>query len=138
MIKVDAIRSLSMKSAATLENFIKVLSGLWASFVLMATPEKVLIVSIFVVMSLTAVFCIWAFYHLQRQIGKEAELRSLFIKRFLQTEARAELLTKIHLERHKEDAGNFYDLEKKMWAEQYKSLQPDIACGSCEDKRPKP
>lgn len=126
-----------MKDAATIENLIKVLSGLWASFVLMATPEKVLIVSIFIIMSLTALFCIWAFYSLKKQIGKETELRTLFIKRFLQTEARAELLTKIHLERHKEDAGNFYDLEKKMWAEQYNLLQPGIACGSCDSKKEK-
>jgi hypothetical protein len=122
-------------SSLSIENIIKIIAGIWAYIALLATPDKVIIASIFIVLTATFCFCVWAFYNVKQQVMKETELRTLFLKRYLQTEARTDLLTTIHNERHPEDSPKFLELERKLWSERYKELEP--VCGSCAapDKR---
>lgn len=123
-----------MKEALSLESVLKALTGIIAYFGILATPEKAIISGLFLIILGNFIFSVWSYYHTKKSVKREQELRELFLSRFLTTEARADLLLQTHRERHPEDDGRFFDLERKLLDARFKELNIQ-ACGSCGEKK---
>jgi len=118
-----------MKDFISLETLLKVLGSIAASFMLLATPEKVIVIGLAIMLVCVFFFSIWAFYQTRKTQSHETSMRELFLQRYLLTEARTNELTDIHIERHPEDGARFFELERLATLKRFEDLQG--ACGSC-------
>lgn len=118
-----------MKDLLSIETFFKVLGSIAASFMLLATPEKVIVVGLAIMLVCVFFFAVWAFYQTRKTQKHETNMRELFLDRYLLTEARANKLTDIHIQRHPEDGATFFELERLAALKRFEDLQG--ACGSC-------
>ena len=118
-----------MKDLLNIETLLKVLGSVVASFMLLATPEKVIVSSLAIMLVCVFFFAIWAFYQVRKTQKHETDARELFLERYLLTEARANKLTDIHIKRHPEDGAIFFELERLAAVKRFEDLQG--ACGSC-------
>jgi len=118
-----------MKDLLNIETLLKVLGSVVASFMLLATPEKVIVSSLAIMLVCVFFFAIWAFYQVRKTQKHETDARELFLQRYLLTEARTNKLTDIHIHRHPEDGAIFFELERLAAVKRFEDLQG--ACGSC-------
>ena len=118
-----------MKNLLSTETLFKVLGSIVASFMLLATPEKVIVSGLAIMLVCVFFFAIWAFYQVRKTQKHETDARELFLERYLLTEARANKLTDIHIKRHPEDGAIFFELERLAAVKRFEDLQG--ACGSC-------
>lgn len=118
-----------MKDFISIENLFKVLGSIAASFMLLATPEKIIVAGLAIMLVCVFFFSIWAFYQTRKTQKHETNMRELFLDRYLLTEARANKLTDIHIQRHPEDGAAFFELERLAALKRFEDLQG--ACGSC-------
>ena len=118
-----------MKDLLNIETILKVLGSIVASFMLLATPEKVIVSGLAIMLVCVFFFSIWAFYQVRKTQKHETGARELFLERYLLTEARANKLTDIHIKRHPEDGAIFFELERLATLRRFEDLQG--ACGSC-------
>ena len=118
-----------MKDLLNIETLFKVLGSIVASFMLLATPEKVIVSGLAIMLVCVFFFSIWAFYQVRKTQKHETDARELFLQRYLLTEARANKLTDIHIKRHPEDGAVFFELERLAAVKRFEDLQG--ACGSC-------
>lgn len=118
-----------MKDLLSIETLLKVLGSIAASFMLLATPEKVIVIGLTIMLVCVFIFAVWAFYQTRKTQAHETNMRELFLDRFLLTEARANKLTDIHIKRHPEDGAIFFELERLSALKRFDDLQG--ACGSC-------
>lgn len=119
----------------SIETLFKVLGSLAASFMLLATPEKLIVTGLAIMLVCVFVFSIWAYFQTRKSQKHESGMRELFLERYLLTEARANKLTDLHIKRHPEDGAIFFELERLAAVKRFEDLQG--ACGSCSshDKR---
>lgn len=113
----------------SIENLFKVLGSLAASFMLLATPEKLIVTGLAIMLVCVFVFSIWAYFQTRKSQKHESGMRELFLERYLLTEARANKLTDLHIKRHPEDGAVFFELERLAAVKRFEDLQG--ACGSC-------
>ena len=118
-----------MKDLLNIETLFKVLGSIVASFMLLATPEKVIVSGLAIMLVCVFFFSIWAFYQVRKTQKHETDARELFLQRYLLTEARTNKLTDIHIKRHPEDGAVFFELERLAAVKRFEDLQG--ACGSC-------
>ena len=118
-----------MKDFISIDTVLKVLGSLAASFMLLATPEKVIVMGLAIMLVCVFIFSIWAFFQTRKTQKHETTMRELFLDRYLLTEARANKLTDIHIKRHPEDGAVFFELERLAALKRFEDLQG--ACGSC-------
>ena len=118
-----------MKDLLNIETLFKVLGSIVASFMLLATPEKVIVSGLAIMLVCVFFFVIWAFYQVRKTQKHETDARELFLQRYLHTEARTNKLTDIHIKRHPEDGAVFFELERLAAVKRFEDLQG--ACGSC-------
>ena len=120
----------------TFENVATAIGSLWLYFGLLATPEKIIVVSLAFMTICVFCFSVWAYFQMRKSDQRTEHLLDMFQKRFVTTEIRADLLTGIHLQRHPEDAAAFYASEREITRDAFKNLQDGVICGSCkvEDK----
>lgn len=118
-----------MKDFISVETILKVLGSLAASFMVLATPEKIIVTGLAGMLVCVFIFAIWAYFQTRKAQKHETGLRELFLDRYLLTEARANKLTDIHIKRHPEDGAEFYNLERLAALKRFEDLQG--ACGSC-------
>lgn len=118
-----------MKDFISIDTVLKVLGSLAASFMLLATPEKVIVMGLAIMLVCVFIFSIWAFFQTRKTQKHETVIRELFVDRYLLTEARANKLTDIHIKRHPEDGAIFFELERLAALKRFEDLQG--ACGSC-------
>lgn len=118
-----------MKDLLSIETLFRVLGSIAASFMLLATPEKVIVVGLAIMLVCVFFFSVWAFFQTRKTQKHESGLRELFLDRYLLTEARANKLTDIHIKRHPEDGALFFELERLAALKRFEDLQG--ACGSC-------
>jgi hypothetical protein len=118
-----------MKDLLNIETLFKVLGSIVASFMLLATPEKVIVSGLAIMLVCVFFFSIWAFYQVRKTQKHETDARELFLQRYLLTEARTNKLTDIHIKRHPEDGAIFFELERLAAVKRFEDLQG--ACGSC-------
>ena len=118
-----------MKDFISIELLFKVLGSIAASFMLLATPEKIIVAGLAIMLVCVFIFSIWAFYQTRKTQKHETNMRELFLDRYLLTEARANKLTDIHIKRHPEDGATFFELERLAALKRFEDLQG--ACGSC-------
>lgn len=118
-----------MKDLLNIETLFKVLGSIVASFMLLATPEKVIVSGLAIMLVCVFFFSIWAFYQVRKTQKHETDTRELFLQRYLLTEARTNKLTDIHIKRHPEDGAVFFELERLATLRRFEDLQG--ACGSC-------
>lgn len=121
-----------MKSFFTLENILKIIGSFWVYFGLLATPEKLIVVSLAFMTVCVFCFSVWAYFQMRKSDNRTEHLLDLFQKRFITTETRADLLTGIHIRRHPEDAAAFYDSEREITRAAFKDMQDGAVCGSCK------
>jgi hypothetical protein len=113
----------------SIETLFKVLGSLAASFMLLATPEKLIVTGLAIMLVCVFIFSIWAYFQTRKSQKHESGMRELFLERYLLTEARANKLTDIHIKRHPEDGAVFFELERLAAVKRFEDLQG--ACGSC-------
>jgi hypothetical protein len=113
----------------SIETLFKVLGSLAASFMLLATPEKLIVTGLAIMLVCVFVFSIWAYFQTRKSQKHESGMRELFLERYLLTEARANKLTDLHIKRHPEDGAVFFELERLAAVKRFEDLQG--ACGSC-------
>ena len=118
-----------MKDLLSIETLLKVLGSIAASFMLLATPEKIIVIGLAIMLVCVFFFSIWAFYQTRKTQKHETDARELFLQRYLLTEARTNKLTDIHIHRHPEDGAVFFELERLATLRRFEDLQG--ACGSC-------
>lgn len=118
-----------MKDLLNIETFLKVLGSIVASFMLLATPEKVIVGGLAIMLVCVFIFSIWAYFQARKAQKHETDARELFLQRYLLTEARTNKLTDIHIKRHPEDGAVFFELERLATLRRFEDLQG--ACGSC-------
>jgi hypothetical protein len=118
-----------VKDFISVETILKVLGSLAASFMVLATPEKIIVTGLAGMLVCVFVFAIWAYFQTRKAQKHETGLRELFLDRYLLTEARANKLTDIHIKRHPEDGAIFFELERLAAVKRFEDLQG--ACGSC-------
>jgi hypothetical protein len=118
-----------VKDFISVETILKVLGSLAASFMVLATPEKIIVTGLAGMLVCVFVFAIWAYFQTRKAQKHETGLRELFLDRYLLTEARANKLTDIHIKRHPEDGAVFFELERLAAVKRFEDLQG--ACGSC-------
>jgi len=118
-----------MKNLLSTETLFKVLGSIVASFMLLATPEKLIVAGLAIMLVCVFFFSIWAFYQVRKTQKHETDARELFLQRYLLTEARTNKLTDIHIKRHPEDGAIFFELERLAAVKRFEDLQG--ACGSC-------
>lgn len=118
-----------MKDIISIGNLFKVLGSIAASFMLLATPEKIIVVGLAIMLICVFIFSIWAYFQTRRAQKHETSMRELFLDRYLLTEARANKLTDVHIKRHPEDGAIFFELERLAALKRFEDLQG--ACGSC-------
>jgi len=118
-----------MKDLLNIETIFKVLGSIVASFMLLATPEKVIVSGLAIMLVCVFFFSVWAFYQVRKAQKHETDARELFLDRYLLTEARTNKLTDIHIKRHPEDGAIFFELERLAAVKRFEDLQG--ACGSC-------
>jgi hypothetical protein len=120
----------------TFENVATAIGSLWLYFGLLATPEKIIVVSLAFMTICVFCFSVWAYFQMRKSDNRTNDLLDLFQKRFITTETRADLLTGIHIRRHPEDAAAFYASEREITRAAFKDMQDGAVCGSCkvEDK----
>ena len=118
-----------MKDLLNIETLFKVLGSIVASFMLLATPEKVIVSGLAIMLVCVFFFSVWAFYQVRKAQKHETDARELFLDRYLLTEARTNKLTDIHIKRHPEDGAIFFELERLAAVKRFEDLQG--ACGSC-------
>lgn len=118
-----------MKDILSIETLFKVLGSIAASFMLMATPEKVIVIGLTIMLVCVFIFSVWAFFQTRKTQKHETNMRELFVDRYLLTEARANKLADIHIKRHPEDGAIFFELERLAALKRFEDLQG--ACGSC-------
>jgi hypothetical protein len=118
-----------MKDLLNIENLFKVIGSIAASFMLLATPEKIIVVGLAIMLICVFIFSIWAYFQTRRAQKHETSMRELFLDRYLLTEARANKLTDMHIKRHPEDGAIFFELERLAALKRFEELQG--ACGSC-------
>lgn len=113
----------------SIETLFKVLGSLAASFMLLATPEKLIVTGLAIMLVCVFIFSIWAYFQTRKSQKHESGMRELFLERYLLTEARANKLTDLHIKRHPEDGAVFFELERLAAVKRFEDLQG--ACGSC-------
>jgi hypothetical protein len=113
----------------SIETLFKVLGSLAASFMLLATPEKLIVTGLAIMLVCVFIFAVWAYFQTRNSQKHESCMRELFLERYLLTEARANKLTDIHIKRHPEDGAVFFELERLAALKRFEDLQG--ACGSC-------
>lgn len=118
-----------MKDFISVETILKVLGSLAASFMVLATPEKIIVTGLAIMLVCVFFFSIWAYFQTRKSQKHETDARELFLQRYLLTEARANKLTDIHIKRHPEDGAIFFELERLAAVKRFEDLQG--ACGSC-------
>jgi hypothetical protein len=118
-----------VKDFISVETILKVLGSLAASFMVLATPEKIIVTGLAGMLVCVFIFAIWAYFQTRKAQKHETGLRELFLDRYLLTEARANKLTDIHIKRHPEDGAVFFELERLAAVKRFEDLQG--ACGSC-------
>jgi hypothetical protein len=118
-----------VKDFISVETILKVLGSLAASFMVLATPEKIIVTGLAGMLVCVFIFSIWAYFQTRKAQKHETGLRELFLDRYLLTEARANKLTDIHIKRHPEDGAVFFELERLAAVKRFEDLQG--ACGSC-------
>jgi hypothetical protein len=118
-----------VKDFISVETILKVLGSLAASFMVLATPEKIIVTGLAGMLVCVFMFSIWAYFQTRKAQKHETGLRELFLDRYLLTEARANKLTDIHIKRHPEDGAIFFELERLAAVKRFEDLQG--ACGSC-------
>jgi len=118
-----------MKDLLNIETILKVLGSIVASFMLLATPEKLIVAGLAIMLVCVFIFSIWAYFQTRKAQKHETDARELFLQRYLLTEARTNKLTDIHIKRHPEDGAIFFELERLAAVKRFKDLQG--ACGSC-------
>ena len=118
-----------MKDLFNIETLFKVLGSIVASFMLLATPEKVIVSGLAIMLVCVFIFSIWAYFQTRKAQKHETDARELFLQRYLLTEARTNKLTDIHIRRHPEDGAIFFELERLAAVKRFEDLQG--ACGSC-------
>lgn len=118
-----------MKDFISIENTLKVLGGIATSFMLLATPEKMIVIALAIMLVCVFIFSVWAFFQTRKTQKHESGMRELFLERYLLTEARTNQLTDIHIKRHPEDGAIFFELERLAAVKRFEDLQG--ACGSC-------
>jgi hypothetical protein len=118
-----------MKDLLSTETLFKVLGSIVASFMLLATPEKLIVAGLAIMLVCVFIFSIWAYFQTRKAQKHETDARELFLQRYLLTEARTNKLTDIHIRRHPEDGAIFFELERLAAVKRFEDLQG--ACGSC-------
>jgi hypothetical protein len=118
-----------MKDLLNIETLFKVLGSIVASFMLLATPEKIIVTGLAIMLVCVFFFSIWAYFQTRKAQKHETDARELFLQRYLLTEARTNKLTDIHIRRHPEDGAIFFELERLAAMKRFEDLQG--ACGSC-------
>lgn len=118
-----------MKDLLNIETILKVLGSIVASFMLLATPEKLIVTGLTIMLVCVFIFSIWAYFQTRKAQKHETDARELFLQRYLLTEARTNKLTDIHIKRHPEDGAIFFELERLASLKRFEDLQG--ACGSC-------
>jgi hypothetical protein len=118
-----------VKDFISVETILKVLGSLAASFMLLATPEKLIVTGLAIMLVCVFIFSIWAYFQTRKAQKHESGMRELFLERYLLTEARANKLTDLHIKRHPEDGAVFFELERLAAVKRFEDLQG--ACGSC-------
>lgn len=118
-----------MKDLLSTETLFKVLGSIVASFMLLATPEKLIVAGLAIMLVCVFIFSIWAYFQTRKAQKHETDARELFLERYLLTEARTNKLTDIHIRRHPEDGAIFFELERLAAVKRFEDLQG--ACGSC-------
>jgi hypothetical protein len=118
-----------MKDLLNIETLFKVIGSIAASFMLLATPEKLIVTGLAIMLVCVFVFSIWAYFQTRKAQKHETDARELFLQRYLLTEARTNKLTDIHIRRHPEDGAIFFELERLAALKRFEDLQG--ACGSC-------
>lgn len=118
-----------MKDLLSIETILKVLGSIVASFMLLATPEKIIVSGLAIMLVCVFFFSIWAYFQARKAQKHETDARELFLQRYLLTEARTNKLTDIHIKRHPEDGAVFFELERLATLRRFEDLQG--ACGSC-------
>lgn len=118
-----------MKDLLNIETILKVLGSIAASFMLLATPEKLIVAGLAIMLVCVFIFSIWAYFQTRKAQKHETDARELFLERYLLTEARTNKLTDIHIRRHPEDGAVFFELERLAAVKRFEDLQG--ACGSC-------
>jgi hypothetical protein len=118
-----------MKDLLNIETLFKVIGSIAASFMLLATPEKIIVVGLAIMLVCVFFFSIWAYFQTRKAQKHETDARELFLQRYLLTEARTNKLTDIHIRRHPEDGAIFFELERLAALKRFEDLQG--ACGSC-------
>jgi hypothetical protein len=118
-----------MKDLLNIETLFKVLGSIVASFMLLATPEKIIVTGLAIMLVCVFFFSIWAYFQTRKAQKHETDARELFLQRYLLTEARTNKLTDIHIRRHPEDGAIFFELERLAALKRFEDLQG--ACGSC-------
>lgn len=118
-----------MKNLLNIETLFKVLGSIVASFMLLATPEKLIVAGLAIMLVCVFIFSIWAYFQTRKAQKHETDARELFLQRYLLTEARTNKLTDIHIRRHPEDGAIFFELERLAAVKRFEDLQG--ACGSC-------
>lgn len=118
-----------MKDLLNIETLFKVLGSIVASFMLLATPEKLIVAGLAIMLVCVFIFSIWAYFQTRKAQKHETDARELFLQRYLLTEARTNKLTDIHIKRHPEDGAIFFELERLAAVKRFEDLQG--ACGSC-------
>lgn len=113
----------------SIETLFKVLGSLAASFMLLATPEKLIVTGLAIMLVCVFIFAVWAYFQTRKSQKHESGMRELFLERYLLTEARANKLTDLHIKRHPEDGAVFFELERLAAVKRFEDLQG--ACGSC-------
>jgi hypothetical protein len=124
-----------MKDAFSFENIAKLIGSLWVYFGLLATPEKIIVVTLAFMTICVFCFSVWAYFQMRKSDSQTAKLLDIFEKRFLLTESRANLLTDIHVERHPEDGAKFFKLERLAAQNRFEELQDGAISGSCRAEK---
>lgn len=112
------------------EDSIKLITALGSYIILLATPEKIIVALLFMLIACSFIFSVWAYFEIQKRLKCEQKDRELFEKRFLLTEIRADLLIAKHAERHPEDGNEFYTEERKLIKQRFEELKKWQLCGS--------
>ena len=119
-----------MKELLNLENIIKVISGLFTYIALLATPEKLVLTSVVIMIVCIFAFSVWQYCTIRQSMQRETKQRELFERRFLLSESKIDLLIETHNTNHNGDASKFYELEKDQAQKRFND-EKNRVCGKC-------
>lgn len=110
----------------TLNQVLTAIASFWLYFGLLATPEKIIVVTLAFMTVCVFCFSVWAYFQTSQSNKQTKRLVELFEKRFLLTEQRTNLLVDLHLKHNSEDASDFFELERKLLRENIEATQSDF------------